>query len=712
MSAVERDPAGLLARVPELGALASSHPTLRRAIERGRPHAVYRALFWLRLLGKAGADAPLIGQLLSNRRLFIQPLNGAPSMVTLNGFGAKAYGSAEADPADGTYLVTLYFVAIFVPIYPFSAYLVRPAEKGWTFFGKVPLSTTGYLWQRAIALAGVVAVLFGVVNAVGAMRYNTVQLVNGLSAPVEVQVGLAPPVTVASNQVEKVRSKVGQQDVVVKLRGKEIERGQLLVKRGYDVNAWNVLGAGALFHADVVYTAKDSSSSAPESKEPVILCGERAVLQDDIDYPFSTPPESMKMGKREQAAHRSHFGLAEVKSPFCVFQLATTGKLAQAKSLAQRLAEAENYDLALIGRLAALFNDRNEPSLVSELLTNGRQRHDDQIEYHRLYQGQAILEGRRKQVVAEYRERARLQPDSADTAYLLGRVLTGAEADRFVSDSQRRFPGHAYLLRSAAYRALWRGEFAEVERLVEQLRSVDASLWQDSVELELRALAAQGKVEQARALAGECLKSPRLDSSNRFELVVNSALLARFAPKPATASYLDALKGDSSRETSELRIGARVNGCESLTAIDLAWLEDKDLKAQLELELLARSDPKAALGRVVSGDDRRLGITAAAWALLLTEAARLDEHHPALPRLMRWSPTGKPGAAALIQYAQSSTLSEELEDISPEMLAAADFVHSRALPASSAEGRALRTRAAREDMLRGPVSVAMTTWSL
>ena len=75
------------------------------------------------------------------------------------------------------------------------------------------------------------------------------------------------------------------------------------------------------------------------------------------------------------------------------------------------------------------------------------------------------------------------------------------------------------------------------------------------------------------------------------------------------------------------------------------------------------------------------------------------------------APTGEPGARALIQYAVDGTRSEELEDVLPEMLAAADFVHSRAMQAGSAEQRTLRARAAREDVLRGPVSVAMATWS-
>src|SRR4051794_33371998 len=213
MSKVERDPAGLLERVPELALLAEVHPRLRRAIEHGKPHAAYRALFWIKLLGKDKQSAPLVEQLLATRRLFIQPLNGAPSMMTYNGIGARPYGSAEPDPNDGSHIITLYLVVLFVPVYPFSAYLVRPVSSGgWTLFGKVPLSSVGYLWQRATALLGLVAVLFGAFNALGAMRYNTVQVVNALPAPVTVRIGREAPLHVVTNGVQTVRTKVGVQD--------------------------------------------------------------------------------------------------------------------------------------------------------------------------------------------------------------------------------------------------------------------------------------------------------------------------------------------------------------------------------------------------------------------------------------------------------------------------------------------------------------------
>jgi hypothetical protein len=440
------------------------------------------------------------------------------------------------------------------------------------------------------------------------------------------------------------------------------------------------------------------------------MCGQRVILQDGIDYVFTTPPAEMSMKESEKETHRSHFGLAEVPPMFCVFKLASSGKLAESKELARNIAQVLDYDFARVDRLVDFFDDRDERPFATELADAGRKRHDGALDYHRQYQSQAIALGRRAEVIKEYRERLRLQPDSADAAYLLGRVLTGPEGDRFVSESQQRFPRHAYLLRSAAYRALNRADFAEVERLVEQLRSVDAKSWQGTVDLACHALAAAGKIEQARELVKDCLRSPNLSASDRFDAVVDAELLGHLEPKSPSDSLLGPLQGDNPAETSELHVVARVHGCEPVPTSELEQLEDKALKARLELELLARTEPNAALARVSSGSDASPGISAAAWALLLAEAARLDEHHPALAHLQRWSPTGRAGATAFVDYALHGTANEELEELTPEMRAAADFVRSRALPAGSTERQALRDRAAREDMLHGAVSAAMNQW--
>jgi hypothetical protein len=708
---IERDPAGLVTRVPELARLAQAHPALARAIERGKPHAVYRTLFWLKLLGKTDRDTELVGQLLASRRLFIQPLNGAPTMLTYNGVGSRPYGNSEPDSGDGTYIMTLYLVVLFVPVYPLASYLVRGADtgEGWSFFGKVPLSAVGYVWQRALALAGVGAVAFGVFNAVGAARYNTVQVVNALPATVEVKVGAEAPVRVERGAVVGVRSKVGVQDVVVRLNGKELERGKLDVKRGFDVIAWNVMGAAPLFHEQVTYTAKGSSSPTTPNSEPTFSCGEHQVLQEDVDYAFSDAPESIKMDKHAGVTRRSHFDLAKMPPVFCVFELNHRKELAKAKRLALDLAQVTDYELETVARLTNWLAAEGDSTGALAMSDKGRKQHDGELEQHRLYQSLALAAAKRAQLTEEYRARANAHPESADDTYLLGRLLTGAEADRFVSDALQRFPRHAPLLRSAAYRALLREDHAAVVQAVETLRSVDPKAWQDSVSLELRALAATGKVDQARKVVDECLHSPGLDDGNRFEYAIAARLLSRLEPRVEPPD-LEILNGADKEHTATLRLTARVLAGERLGEKELSDLDNERLKARLELETLAHRDPQAALAKVVRGGDASPGLDATSWALLSCEAARLDEHHPALERLLRWTPFGRAGAEALVSYVRTGTTSPELEDLGWEARAAADYVRSRSLPPNSPESEALRSRATRQDALRGAVTLAMNEW--
>ena len=711
MSAVERDPAGLLERVPELARLAEAHADLRQAIEQGRPHAVYRALLWLRLRGKAGPDAALVRELLATRRLFIQPLNGAPSMVTYNGIGARVYGQAEPDASDGSHITTLYLVLVFVPVYPFSAYLVRSATpRGWTFFGKVPLSIECYLWQRAVALAGVVAVLIGAYNAFGSMRYNTVQIVNALPQAVEARVGSSPPLMVGARHMEAVRARIGVQNIVIKLNGRVIENGQVEVKRGYDIDVWNVLGAGPLYWEDVVYSAKGSSASTPAAEEPTLICGERTFLEKRVDYPFTTPPSTISMSETQPVTHRTRFALAELPPLYCVYKLSAAGKTAEAKALALSIADATNYDLEIVESLVAFFDAQHDSKQALDLADIGRKRDDSRIEYQRLYQAEACHAGLRAQVAQEFRERARAHPDSADDAYLLGRMLAGVEADQFVTETQARFPRHPYLLRSAAYRALWRGEYAEVERLVDELRPVDLKIWQEALDLELRALAGSGKVDKARSLAKDGLNSAHLERSSHFELVVDAQLLANFEPKANAGPALEGLLGDGDSETKDIRVAARVNAGATVSLAELESVQNKSLRSGLDLELKVRDNPDAALAQVLSSKEAPQGLSSTSWALLLCEAARRDAHHPALERLADWSQYGRAGTAALVAYVEHGTASDDLEDLEPEALAAADYVRSRAESPGSKERDALRSRAKREDALHGLISLAMTDW--
>src|SRR5215831_4317323 len=95
-------------------------PKLARAVEDGKPLRAYRALWWLRFKRDAEPHRALIDSFLERRRLFAQRITSAPTMFTLNLVGTRAYGEDEVDRSDGTYVKTLFFVFLLVPIFAFA----------------------------------------------------------------------------------------------------------------------------------------------------------------------------------------------------------------------------------------------------------------------------------------------------------------------------------------------------------------------------------------------------------------------------------------------------------------------------------------------------------------------------------------------------------------------------------------------------------------
>lgn len=145
-----------LAGSPGLRAeLADEH---RRSVDRRDFADVFRiaergeglkAHAWLRSMRKKETDPERrrrIDAILDEPRNFVTPAS-APGLSTINGIGTGLYGSRSAR-GDGTYVSTLCFCLLFIPLIPFSSWLVMRDGGGWRVFGKVPLSPFAIWWRR------------------------------------------------------------------------------------------------------------------------------------------------------------------------------------------------------------------------------------------------------------------------------------------------------------------------------------------------------------------------------------------------------------------------------------------------------------------------------------------------------------------------------------------------------------------------------------
>ena len=147
------------------------------AIDLHNDHAAYDASWHIcelleqvfaedpRVVELIAADKTRIGELASQRKEAeerqavlkdMEPITAAPTLRTLNGIGTVLYGHRDNDERTGTYVATVYFVLLFFPLLPLSAYRVRKGEKGgWYFLGKVPLTSGQRRYKRLVAMAAV-----------------------------------------------------------------------------------------------------------------------------------------------------------------------------------------------------------------------------------------------------------------------------------------------------------------------------------------------------------------------------------------------------------------------------------------------------------------------------------------------------------------------------------------------------------------------------
>ena len=88
----------------------------------------------------------------------LDPIESAPSLCTINGFGVTLYGNTDKNPSDGSYMATYYLVFFFVPVLPLARYRVISTGGGYRFLGKGALRPLDK-WHIAISI-GLIVLMF------------------------------------------------------------------------------------------------------------------------------------------------------------------------------------------------------------------------------------------------------------------------------------------------------------------------------------------------------------------------------------------------------------------------------------------------------------------------------------------------------------------------------------------------------------------------
>jgi hypothetical protein len=92
------------------------------------------------------------------------PVKSPPAMFRFNGCGIALYGRRDADAETKTYVATWCVSLLFVPCFCLRAYRVSPAQRGWYFIGREPLSTLAKSWNVLLVTA--------ILGALGVVQYD------------------------------------------------------------------------------------------------------------------------------------------------------------------------------------------------------------------------------------------------------------------------------------------------------------------------------------------------------------------------------------------------------------------------------------------------------------------------------------------------------------------------------------------------------------
>jgi hypothetical protein len=132
------------------GDLVEAHTRLGQLLRRSRNPDERRAL----------------EKLLLNRRAFADPREAAVGEgQTVRFMGARLLGIHDW-AKDGSYLVTLFFTILGVPLYPLGCYVVYAKADGYESYHRIPLTRQLVWWRLAAGGIGVLLLLALVVHTV------------------------------------------------------------------------------------------------------------------------------------------------------------------------------------------------------------------------------------------------------------------------------------------------------------------------------------------------------------------------------------------------------------------------------------------------------------------------------------------------------------------------------------------------------------------
>ncbi len=687
-------------------------PDIRAAFEGGDAGELERLLNRRRRFEPDPNVRLKIDELLQTRRLFVRPIDGAPTMFTLNGVGTMLYGRRDFDPSDGTYFATLWFTVLFLPIVPLRQYLVRDAGGGaYQFVGRVSMSRGPRRIPLVVAGLVVAALAAFAATSWHSGRHADVHFLNGLDTAVDIELD-GQVVHVPSDGRTTRRMAAGTYTVrATDPEGAILEEQVLSVSGGDSLVAYNVLGAAPLIVENVVYTGRLAVVFPQGDPDFDHFIGQRVVHRANVDYVFKEPPAEITLRSETSVQRRRHAFVLPGGWRTSLNLLNSLGEMAGGATLMEGIALANPDDLTAIRLAWALVDSTRGPEEGHAFVERLVERAPDAVEVHRLRQEAMGRAGREAEVRDLYRRMHADQPDSPMAAYLRARAEPLAESRSVYRDLLARFPDYYLAVHGYAYALAMSREFDGAVPLFERARLLDPENATFSWDLYLASLVASGRTDDAiAALADACRASPESVSLGTAVLYGQLARLNRGAALPHPPDHYLGLLDAEPDQADVLRAWFDLHVSGEVDAGLLARLDD-DARQPIELTIAATRDPDRALTLADATSPEILaGIDDAVLVLLACEAGRLGRSTLARKLLDGVPIRRRIEADALAKFVVDGVDSDRLEELELAVQAALHVARARRAEAAGEPAEPYLARARADDVLQSVVTRACDQW--
>lgn len=680
------DPLELIRRIPELEALQTD-AKIHRALQRGEPFKVYRALQMALLFRRLPQQTELLRMLTAQRRLFARPtknkpLVGGPAFLRF-GFIDESESRSQHD-TDGSYLaqnaLTLFKR---IPVLPLSSFVVKPQDGGkWETLAQVPRSVAHTV--KGAALISLLACI-GCASVLLHYKQATTQeliVINGFTDPLIITLD-SETIRVPAQASKSMRVRIGDVagTAVVERQASKIviDRFQHKIVGSDLTSIWNVAGATPIL-------ANAANSAANNA-----LCGQQFIefpsagsdkiaslrfleLPTKINLPTPSKLTVCRQVALQSGDEKNLLGALEAQALMHDWELESTRNALDA---AKTISSAEAV------RVARRALDANPEKLV----------------YQRLLQEMREDAGEQAALLEEFTQRAKQMPTSPAANFLAASLITGDAGVTAMQSVSDRFPQDVTILRSLVWRKGVHGYYAEALKDLGRLRKLAPGEADSLFDLEIRLLLSQGRGLEAIRMLSAVVRDKL--ASNRMARAADFAYVARQSrvdPEFWVKDWPPDELSPDSLDFYRVRAGFQ------------PYKSQRMQTPFVTFALALRNDPARALQLAKSLDRLRLNeLSKAQLALLFGEAARTND--VALMKQTRHLlglsqfETDRFNAFVRGEADDIDTL-----DVDLDIQAAAFFIRARNPQISAAERSKLRSRAARTDILRAAVSTAISQW--